>query len=65
MRLKMLTSIAWPDRALHPGDIYETDDEAEAGRMIASRFALPVETTAAAPVAETRAKRRMKDKPHG
>lgn len=55
MKLKLLVSLS---NGKQPGDAHECD-EAEAGRMIASRFAVPwsdpIETTAKAPAVETRA----------
>lgn len=59
MRVKMLVGLSGPACHLQPGDIYDTD-EAEAGRLIAARFALPfveveVETATVEPVQERRA----------
>lgn len=61
-RVKLLVTVAGPGWVLGPGDIYECD-EAEAGRMVASRFAVPVveeriETATAAPIVETRKKKK-------
>lgn len=38
MKLKLLVGLS---SGQQPGDCFETDDTAEAGRMIASRFAVP------------------------
>lgn len=39
--LRMLTGLAGNGWSLSPGDRYDPEDEAEAGRMIASRLAEP------------------------
>jgi hypothetical protein len=56
VRLRLLVGLS---DGRQPGDSYEPVDAAEAGRMIASRFAVPwaeteIETAVAPPAPETR-----------